>query len=282
MKSIGNTTIRFGLISLPAQVCAAATTADDVSFEQAGPEGQAINQVYIDPADTNNKDGLDKTYARVVERDTIQKGVWTDQGFTPVAKEALTTITEATKMPDLGILDVIDRDTIPVDRITGKYFIQSAKKGGNINAFKLFVDSLADEGLACVTKWTARSRQKLMVLVPEDGNLVGYALAFADDMRMADEGVEAHQAGSYTNAEADMARQLLRSMRSEESKVLAEEVDEAIALKENLYHKAIAGKEVTVPKRTEQPEADTSLADALGQMLAQQAKEKELREKAAA
>jgi non-homologous end joining protein Ku len=263
LKAIANTTIRFGLIALPSQVCPAVESANDVTFEQAGPNGERLRQVYVDPQ------------GKEVHRGSIQKGVWDGDDFKPVAAEALEAISEATKIPDLSILEVVARDAIPMDRICGKYFVQSAKKGGNLGAFKLFVDALEEEGLAAVTKWTARSRQKLMALVPENGNLVGYALSFADDCRQPDESVEAHKTASYAPAEFTMARQLLAAMKSE-GEAVNTEVDEAIALKQDLFEKALSGK----PIRVTQPEPAapvSSLADALGAMLAAQKEEQQLR-----
>lgn len=268
MKSIANTTIRFGMIALPAQVCATVESGSDPSFGSAGPNGEPLRQTYVDPAGNE------------IPRDQWLKGVWDDStgAFTPIDPNAISAIAESTKMPDLSIIEVIEVSAFWGEfshRITGRYFVQSAKKGGNANAFKLFVDALAEEGLAVVSKWTARSRQKLMVLLPQDGNLVAYTLSFQNDVREPDETVEAHQEGTYTDAEMGMAKMILGGMVGAGDSLLKEE-DEAVAMKADLMEKARLGQAITTP-RTTPVAAVSNLADALGAMLAAQAKEKELR-----
>lgn len=266
MKSIANTTIRFGMIALPAQVCATVESGTDPSFGSAGPNGETLRQTYVDPAGNE------------IPRDQWLKGVWDNGAFTPIDPTAITAITEATKLPDLSIIEVIEAGTFWGEfahRITGRYFIQSAKKGGNTNAFKLFVDALAGEDLAVVTKWTARSRQKLMVMIPQDGNLVAYTLSFQGDVRDADETVEAHKEAEYTEAEMGMAKQILGSMVGTGDSLVMEE-DEAVSMKSDLIEQARLGKAITAPTVTP-ASAVGNLADALGAMLAAQAKEKELR-----
>lgn len=259
MKAIANATIRFGMIALPAQVVSA--TESDVKFDQASPKGEVLRQIYVDPAGNE------------VPRDQIVKGVREADSFKAIDKAALDAIAASTKVDDLAILEVVPKDTIPLDRALGKYYVQSHNKSGNPGAFKLFVDALEAEKLAAVTKWTFRSRQKLMVLYPEDGNLVALTLTFHDDIRQADEAVEAHKSAKYFTKELDMARELLRGMVADGPTALESEVDEAISLKANLLQQALSGKPISAPV-TPPAEAIDSLSESLTAMLNEQKKSK--------
>lgn len=264
MKALANTTIRLGLINLPVQVVKAEDTATDISFKTAGPNGEPVKQAYVIEGTTT-----------LVDKDTLQKGIFDDGSFHPVDQSAIDNINAQTKMKDLNVTDVIsfqEADSF-ASRIRGKYYLQMAK-GGSANSMKLFVDALALEGKCMVTKWTPRSRQELMVIRPvadDDGAniLVGYSYAFASDMRSADETVRAHLSGQYSDAEMAMAKQLLSALSDTNANTLDMEVDEALPLRHKLVQDALAGKAVHAPEQGEaQPEQNAALADALAQALA--------------
>lgn len=257
MKAIANTTIRLGLINLPVQVVKATESANEISFKQAGPTGEQLRQAYLLP------DGTE------CPKDDIQKGVFQGDTFHPVSKDAIEQIAEATKLPDLNVLEVIDMEDFraAAHRSTGLYYLQNSKKLGSPNAFKLFVDALAKEGKCLVTKWTARSRQSLMVMYPQDGILMGTTLCFDGDVREADEGVKAHMDATYGDKEMDMAVQLLSALSTDKPTALVMETDEALPLKNKLIQDTLAGQIVAVTAKPE-PKPTTDLADALAASLA--------------
>lgn len=260
MKAIANTTIRLGLINLPVQVCSAEETGSDTTFNLAGPNGEEVSQTYVIKGTTD-----------IVPKDDLQRGVRDGDTFHPVSDEAIDNIKAQTKLPDLGISDVVSIAEVMKrsDRIRKKYFIQMTKKGGSPNSMKLFVDALAAENRCLVTKWTPRSRQELLAILPEGGVLVAYALSFAADMREADEAVTAHASGKYTDAEMDMAKQLIAALADGNANSLDMEVDEALPLKDKLVQDAIGGKAIAAPvKADDQPEKNAGLADALAIALA--------------
>lgn len=259
MKAISNTTLRMGLVTIPMQVCQGVETANDVTFKQAGPNGESLRQAYLLPDSTE------------CPRDDMQKGIFQGGDFFPVSKSDLNAIAEATKRPDLEVLEVIDAEDFwsEAHRITDLYYLQSPAKGGNPNAFKLFVDALESASQVIVTKWTARSRQKLLVLWPKNGLLMGSGLAFEGDVREPDEHTRAHLAGAYSQQEAEMAQQLLGMYHKDKPTALSMEVDEAVAMKHKLVDDALAGLGVDVPKdTTPQPAKNAALADALSATLA--------------
>lgn len=259
MKAIANTTITLGLVNLPVQICSATESGNDVTFNMAGPGGERLKQVYV-------KEGTEE----IVQKDDIQKGIFADDGFHAVSPEDLEAIKDQTKLPTIQIDDVIDvaEADAQADRITGKYFVQMQKKGGSPNSMKLFVDALQEEGMALVGKWTPRSRQELLVIRPQDGLLIAHSYAFAGDMRQADEAVRAHLSGAYSDQEMAMAKQLLTALAGSSTNALDMSVDEALPLKRKLVDDLIQGKTISIPQ-AEKQEANTSLADALAQSIAQ-------------
>jgi non-homologous end joining protein Ku len=152
-------------------------------------------------------------------------------------------------------------------RINGFYYLQNNAKMGNVNAYKLFTDALADMDAVAVTKVTFRTRQALMVIFPQDGVLAAVTMAFGPDVRVPDQGVRAHIAGQYTEAELDMAKQLLGAMSNAQADPLSAETDAAVAKRHELVSQAMQGKKIDVPDVPE-PAATNALGDALKASLA--------------
>jgi non-homologous end joining protein Ku len=262
MKSIANTTIRLGLIALPVQVVKATSSNGDVSFSLCSPEGNAVEQVYRDKV-TGNIVGT---------KGDCLKGVKVGQDIRVIDQGDLDVIAEQTKLRDLGIEDIVSMSDAMehVNRIEGMYYIQMNGKVGSANTMKLFVDALTEEELCIVTKWTPRTRQELLVIRPEDGILVANSYSFASDVQAPDEGVRAHLSGTYTDAELQMARQLLQTLAQDQHHALDTAVDEAIPMRKALVDKVLNGEGVTPAQAAAPAQADqnAALSDALAQALA--------------
>lgn len=255
MKAIANTTIRLGLLNLPVGVCKATGELEDVKLNLGDAQGRRLSQQYVDP------DG--NAVAREDQTRTFE-GHLIDQ-------EALEQIAEATKLPDLTILKIEGRSRLVMEahRITGFYYLQSQKKNGNINAYKLFADALREMDGVAVTKFTFRSRQHLMIIWPDaEGVLCASTLAYAGDMRSPDENVTAHLDAAYTEQEMAAAKMLLSAMSDNDSDPLSTETDDAVSMRHDLVQKALAGEPLALPAAPSQPEANTALADALAASLA--------------
>jgi Ku protein len=257
MKAIANTTIRFGLINLPVGICKATGEMEDVKFNLGDSQGRRLIQQYVDP---ENKVVPSDEQTKLYEGHIIDK-------------DDLATIAEQTKLPDLSVLKIEERERFDAEayRITGHYFLQSTKKTGNINAYKLFADALKATNKVAVTKFTFRTRQQIVVLWPnEDGILCASTMAFRSDVRAPDENVRAHLAGTYTEAEMDMAKQLFEALGNSETDPLEMETDEAVAKRYALVQQVMAGEPIEKAEKVEVQQANTALADALAQMLAAQ------------
>lgn len=253
MKAITNTTIRLGLLNLPVGVCKATGELADVKFNLGDAQGRKLTQQYVDP------DG------KIIPTEDRTKTI---DGHI-IDTEALAAIEAATKLPDLSILKIESRERFVQEahRINGFYFLQNNAKVGNINAYKLFVDALAELNSVAVTKVTFRSRQALMVIFPQDGVLAAVTMAFGPDVRVPDQGVRAHIAGQYSDAEMDMAKQLLTVLSDASADPLSSETDAAVAKRHELVAQAMQGVKIEVPKAPE-PAVSDALGDALKASLA--------------
>jgi non-homologous end joining protein Ku len=272
MKAIKTTTLSLGLINLPVSVAAATETASDVSFSLHH-DGNPVEQVYRDKV-TGEIVGTKAACGRAVNTGTAKAPV-----LVPVAEDDITSITDDTKLADIPVLDIVDVSEAvgQSHRIEGMYYFQMAK-GGSPNTMKLFVDVLKDTGKAFVAKWTPRTRQELLVIrAVTDADtgenlLIGHSYAFASDMRKPDEAVRAHLAGKYTQAEFDMAKQLIEAMAGEPKYALDTATDDAIARRQALVDEAMKGT-LDIPAKSAaapQEEKNTALADALAMALAAQ------------
>lgn len=255
MKAIVNTTISLGLISLPVGI-AKATEEDDVKFNLGNAKGEKLTQQYVDPA------------GKVIPTEDRTR---TFNGKV-IPQTALDTIAEQTKFDNMTISKIEKRDRFiqEAHRVTGSYFIQSTKKTGNVNAYKLFAASLLQLESVAVTKVCFRGRQQLFIIWPDaEGNLRGSTMSFASDQRSADDNVKAHHAGTYSPAELEMATQLLTALSQSDADPLAEAEDEAVPLRKALVEQYMNSE--TLPEATPavaQPEQNAALADALAASLA--------------
>jgi len=254
MKAIANTTISLGLINLPVGICKATGELEDVKFNLGDAQGRRLTQQYVDP------DG--KVVAREDQTKTIDGYV--------MDTDALDAIAERTKLGGLHMDEIISRDELLKDfnRVTGYYLLQSTPKTGNLNAYKLFVDALEEIDGVAVTKFTFRSRQQQIAVWSDAGVLKAVTMTFASDVREGDEVTRAHYAATYTDAEFDMAVQLLTALKVDEPKVFRNDTDEAVALRHELVEMATQGESIDKPAEAAQPVKNAALADALAESLA--------------
>jgi DNA end-binding protein Ku len=236
MKATANTILAVNdLIKIPVGVCK-GTESKDVKLDRGAPSGAPLKRIEVD-----------SVTGEAVELSEIQHGLRIGDDFHPIPKEALKQIDEATKLEEMRVTGSMPVEEIPFDRVTGFYYIQSPTKGGTHQAYRLVYEALLEDETALTTKWTARSRQKLAVIYADGsrGCLVMNTLDFASNVRQADDALLAPQASKVEQAQVDLAREVIADMSSGVD-ALETEVDEAIALKQQLVDDAAAGKAITV------------------------------------
>lgn len=232
MKSIANTSLNLGLVSVPIQVFK-ATSSKDVSFSLCGPEGEAVEQVY-------RVTGTDRIIGTRNDCSRSYDGFKLDD-------DAITAIADAAKMEDgkdlkaLNISAFIPLSKVPFNRVTGWYFIGSNPKGGNISGFATIVKAMEKKKMAAVVKWVPRTRQEMMVLYVQKGILYGVSVSFAADVQEAAEPVTSHTDIKPDKALLDVAEQLIDTYVDKDAAVLDEMADSSVEKKLSLIEAARAG-----------------------------------------
>jgi non-homologous end joining protein Ku len=236
------------LFAVPVQVCKASDSQADVKLDNAAPSGSTYSTQYVDDGTGEVFDFADRI-----------KGVRVGDEFKPIDAESLSAIDEATKLDTMYVLGRVERDSLPWDRVTGRYLLQSPAKGGSPKAFRLVYEALvgtpkkgkvaAKPAMALVAKRTATSRQKLVAIYADDaGALVMVELLFAAQVKAADDAVTAHMLASVDEAMVAKARAVVEGL-ADGSEALAAEVDEAVAMKQELVDQAVAGMTIEAPKK---------------------------------
>lgn len=258
------------LFAFPVQVCSAVENKD-VRFEIAAPSGQKREQVYKDPATGD-----------VVADDECQRGVFVGDQFRPIDPEQIADVSERTKiktMVALGTLDLAEAWDLYGSRVTGRYFLQVPSKGGSAKAYRLTYEALLPErgargkvitpARAIVTKRTAKSRQKLAFIFADEreGALVMVECAFATSVRSADDQVKAHLAAEVPTEQIAMARKVIGSLGDGHAAMQAE-VDEAVALKQELVDSVLEGVEYKPPRAIRETVEEDSMEAMLEASLA--------------
>lgn len=245
------------------QVCKATDSANSVSFDNAAPSGAGYVTQYVDEGT-----------GEVFEYGDRLRGVKVGDEFAPIDPEAIKAIDEATKLNTMFALGVVDLDDALGkygDRVCGVHFLQSPAKGGSPKAYRLTYEALAEQksgkkvtrkAQAIVTKRTASSRQKLGLICADETRkcLMLLEIEFAAKMREADDQVLAPQTAEITDEQVAMAVKMIGTLPDGEL-AIENEVDEALALRQDLIEKAVAGEAIDVPESVKS--ATESTDDAL-------------------
>lgn len=250
MRAILSTTIQLddaGLISVPVQLCNSTDKGADISFKMGDPNGAPVTQQYVDGS------------GNVVPRDQMTK---TYEG-TIIPADQIKAIDEATSIKTMKIEQVIEKNSFPFERIEKSYYVQTPKKGGNAKAFRLLVDAL--NGSVALVKVCIRNRQSLLALYVRDDVMMASTVTFADQLVAPDEQVQAHVNEAVSEAEVNMARQLLDMRRG--TGFMDNTADEVMAQRRELVERVAAGGTVSAPAETPTEAPAGNLIDALTKSL---------------
>ena len=194
-RTIGSSTISFGLVSVPVNLFSSSESSAAISFNMIHTKcGSRLKQQYICA-----KEGM------VVEKDEISKGYEFSKDqyvlFTPDEVKALDE--KATNTIDIA-------EFVPlaaVDRIyLEKLYYLGHGKGGE-RAYKLLVAALADTGRAALGQYSARGKQYLSLVRPMGDILVMEQLHYQGEIRSADDVPRSEV--TLKDAELALARQLI-------------------------------------------------------------------------
>lgn len=247
------------LFGFPVQI-AQAVDSSEPSFDIAAPSGAKRQQFYKDPV-TNKEVGDDE----------CRRGVFVGDQFHEIPVAKLDEIKAATKITTMTVLGSMPLFQVPFERTTGTYYLQPPP--GSAKAMRIVFEALCGgivdgnvvKPMALVTKRTPKSRQALAVIWADEeaGVLMMSHLRFASQLKEPDEQVLAIQVAQVSQEQCEMARTLVCGM-ADGRKVLADEHDDLLALREELIEQALAGDPLTAAPL---PMVETSSMDSLEQAL---------------
>lgn len=254
MKSVLKTSIQLddaGLISIPVSVCKATSKEADISFKMGDPQGGPVVQQYVDAnGAVVAKDDMTRTY----------NGTIIDQ-------DAIDSIKDATKKRTLKVEEFVsakDFTTKYAERIEGRYFLQPDTKNPTAaSALALFVEAMKSEKVVAISEICLRDRQSLVAFYPgSDDAVIMVTMAYADEVRAADEAALAHTKIKVNKDEVALARQLIQTKKSDGA-FCESAFDDAIPEKRKLVDAALAGQTPVAPAAKPAATTTPSLAEAL-------------------
>jgi non-homologous end joining protein Ku len=202
----------------------------------------------------------------VVEPEDVRRGVRLDDGRFIDCTDQLAAIEGQTKLDRMDVVKFIDSTRIRRQRVLGAYYVggQDAKAKA---VLKLMWAGLRERREVAVVKYTTRSRQQLGVVeAAADGHLVLLALVWSEDWREAP--AKAQLASiEVPAAQVEKMKALMAALHGHVD-VLDELRDDAIALREELHARALAGEMAEVIEPLPAAEEDADLGDVLEASLA--------------
>lgn len=234
MGAMRNTTLSFGLLTVPVALHK-VSTREDVKIDRASPNGNKLKRVEIDSVTGETVDSLH-----------VQRGIYdnprTGEGFREIPDAAIDAIEAETKLDGFQIEGFIPLKDVPFERVQDAYFL-GPQKGANAKPLRLLHEALRRTKKAGVLKFVLTKRQYAGVVYALNGGLVLNIVAFASDFRRA---AEASDSIAHIDADAKMTAltvELVESMTVERSTLDVME-DDLVPLKQRLVEAALAGKPV--------------------------------------
>lgn len=261
-RPISSATLSFGLVSVPIQMYSSSESRATISFNWLHKDcGSRLKQQYVCKKDD-----------AVVEKDDMIKGYEFGKNqyvtFTPDELKALDAQTkEAIEITEFVPLEQVHRNLI------SKTYYLGPDKGG-ARAYRLLSAALRETGLCALARYSARGKQYLVLIRPEQEGLAMEQLHYADEVRAFGE-VPLGES-EIKPEELTLALQLVRQAASEtfDPAKYQDEVRQRVL--EQIERK-IAGQEITAAPEEEPQTQIIDLMEALKQSLAQGAARKDAR-----
>ena len=254
MRTIWNGSLSFGLVTIPVGL-AVAQQRQDVSFRTLHREcGTPIKQKRYCPL-----------HERDVEADELVKGWEVAKGtFVPVEESDLEAV-ELARSRAVRLLRFVPLDDVDPLYFDRAYYLAPTADPVARRPYALLVRALCEAGMAAVGTFVLWGKEHLCLVRALDDALVLETLFYAEDIRSRAEIGEAVAGVEVTDAEFDMARQLVQSLAGAFDP--ADYRNEHRAQLRALLEAKAAGQEIAWPEP--EPEAPVlDLMEALRQSLA--------------
>ena len=200
-RSIGTSTIAFGLVSLPVKIYSTGESSRKVSFNMIWKErGVRVRQQYIDPAD-----------GAVVPKEEIVKGYeFAKDQYVLFTSEELEVV-EAPKSDEIEIVTFVPADTVGRLFFNKAYYLGPDK--GGARAYRLLAAALRESGRVAIAKHATRGKQYIVMVRPHEEGLLMEQLYYAEEIRSFEE--VPLEDGEVNEAELALARQLIDQATSD-------------------------------------------------------------------
>ena len=242
-RSSGGFTISCGLLNISASVYGAIDSkAAKVNRSEWLPNGHKVGRASIDK----------ETGEVVTDTSQVIKKVAIGDDLVPVDDDEIQAVTEPVK----GVANVeafIPLDDLHQYRVEQTSFVRPKKDdAAAAKAFGLLTQAMADEGVFALVNLALRGPARWCGITP-DGELLRFH--FDEQVREAPAPVEA----DVSEAELDLARQLINANRADELPVLTDEATPKVLA----YANAKLAGDITEPVQAETPEPAGDLMAAL-------------------
>jgi DNA end-binding protein Ku len=202
MRSIGSATIAFGLLNIPTKLYSSAV-AEKAAFHLINKTtGNRLKQLYVDAGDQSP-----------VDKDNTLKG------FEYIKDKCVTFTSEELKLLEgerSGMIDLkefIPQSTVNHLAIEKSYYLGPDK--GADKAYVLLAQTMVEKSLAAIGRWSTRGKDELVLVHPHMGGLVLHQMFYVNETRSFDEVLETIKNVVISDAEKDLAKQLVDQLTSE-------------------------------------------------------------------
>ena len=201
MRSTGNATIAFGMVSIPIKVYTATDDSKKISFNLLHEKCKGrLKQQYI-----CETDDCVVSHDQMVKGYEFAKGMYVD--FT--AAEVKDMDEAASHCIEISEFVAVEKvDPIYYDKA---YFLASDE--GGAKAFTLFTEALKQSGMAGLARYAVRGKQYLVMLRTVEGGLIMQQMLYANQVRNIKD-VSSDRVDTKP-AEMKMALQLIKSLTVE-------------------------------------------------------------------
>lgn len=255
MRTVWNGSISFGLVNIPVGMALATKPAarqSDVSFRM-------LHRECLTPI--KNKRWCPE-HDREVSNDEIVKGWEVAKGQFVVVEdadlEALETADDSRTIAITRFVGLDEVDPIYFDRT---YFLAPADAPAQRRPYVLLLEAMKETGMAAVGTFVRQGAEHFCLIRPKGDALALETLFLAEDVRSQAEVEEAVQEVEVSDAELELARQVMGSLVAEfDPDELTSDYRRDLRA---LLEAKLAGQEITAPEPVEEKAPVVDLMEAL-------------------
>ena len=242
-RPISTSTVSFGLVSLPVKLYSTGETSSRVRFNWINRDtGSRVKQQYVDS----------QSGEPVVRQNMIKGYQFAKDQYVTFEPDELKAI-EAQSTELIEIAEFVPAHDIDRMYLARAYYLGPAR--GGARAYRLLSAALRDSERVAIARYSARGKQRLVMIRPIEGGLILEQLFYPDEVRSFDE--VPREEGEVNEAELTLAKQLIEQAASDsfEPSRYRDEVKERI---QTLIDRKIEGEQITLAP---QEEPETKIID---------------------